>query len=163
MKRYVISIAVTFFSLLIAFSLCYGEPDLKVAGRIRTTGAASFVGENIVVPISLGIENRGDSAAGPFQLSIMQLLPAPPGAEQEVEFTGTRIFSGLEPRRRAGSLSIAGNAIIHKSFAGQKVKIRAIVDSMGQVVESNEKNNHSPWLEVQMPIRVERPPLTPMK
>lgn len=160
MKRYIILVALVFFSLFTTFSLSYGQPDLTVPGKIRTTGPPSFVGENIKVPLAFKIENKGNMAAGPFQLSLMQRLPAPPGAEQEIEFTGPRTFSGLEPRRR---IDISGDVTIHKSFAGKKVQIRAIVDSGMQVRESKEDNNWSPWLEVQMPVRVERPPLTPVR
>ena len=133
-------------------------PDLIIAGIVHI-GTPSFSGENIAVPIELRIENRrGGGAAGPFQLSIMWQYP-PPAApmETELEFTGTRTFSGLEPGR---GIDVRGQIIFPKSQAGKKVKIRAIVDSMKQVSESSETNNVSRWLEVQLPpLEIRRPPV----
>jgi hypothetical protein len=134
-------------------------PDLFIVGTtFRTTATPSFSGENIVVPIELRIQNSNwGGAAGPFQLSIMWQYP-PPAApmETELEFTGTRTFSGLEPGR---AINVSGQIIFPKSQAGHKVKIRAIVDSMTQVSESIETNNASPWLEVQLPLEIRRPPV----
>ncbi|WP_297212815.1 MULTISPECIES: hypothetical protein [Thermodesulfovibrio] len=39
------------------------------------------------------------------------------------------------------------------SMAGQKVKVRALVDSINNVKESNETLNVSRWLEIQLPER----------
>jgi hypothetical protein len=135
-------------------------PDLFIVGTtFRTTGTPSFSGESIVVPIELRIQNSNwGGAAGPFQLSIMWQYP-PPAApmETELEFTGTRTFSGLEPGR---AINVSGQIIFPKSQVGKKVKIHAIVDSMTQVQESNERNNVSPWLEVQLPpLEIRRPPV----
>jgi hypothetical protein len=129
-----------------------------VGTTFRTTAPPSFSGENIVVPIELKIQNsKWGGAAGPFQVSIMLQYP-PPAApmETELEFTGTRTFSGLEPGR---AINVRGQINFPKSQAGQKVKIRAIVDSMTQVSESIETNNASPWLEVQLPLEIRRPPV----
>lgn len=134
-------------------------PDLIIVrGTLRTTGTPTFSGETIVVPIELRIENkRGGSAAGAFQLSIMWQYPAPAAPmETELEFTGTRTFSGLGS---GDSINVRGQVIFPKSQAGNRVKIRAIVDSMSQVQESNEMNNVSQWLEVQLPPEIGRPPL----
>ena len=135
-------------------------PDLFFVGTtFRTTGAPSFSGENIVVPIEMRIQNsKFGGAAGPFQLSIMWQYP-PPAApmETELEFTGTRTFTGLEPGR---AVTVRGQVIFPKSQAGHKVKIRAIVDSMSQVSESIETNNASSWLEVQLPpLEIRKPPV----
>ena len=134
-------------------------PDLVFGKRTSlTAGTPTFSGEIIVVPIELRIENKsGGGAAGPFQLSIMWQYP-PPAApmETELEFTGTRTFSGLEPGR---GIDVRGQIIFPRSQAGKKVKIHAIVDSMTQVQESNEKNNVSSWLEVQLPLELRRPPV----
>jgi CRISPR/Cas system CMR-associated protein Cmr3 (group 5 of RAMP superfamily) len=135
-------------------------PDLFIVGTtFRTTGPSSFSGENIVVPVELRIQNSNwGGTAGPFQLSIMYQYP-PPAApmETELEFTGTRTFSGLDPGR---AINASGQIIFSKSQAGKKVKIRAIVDSMTQVSESIETNNASPWLEVQLPpLELRRPPV----
>jgi len=135
-------------------------PDLFIVGTtFRTTGPPSFSGENIVVPIELKIQNSNwGGAAGPFQLSIMCQYP-PPAApmETELEFTGTRTFPGLDPGR---AVNVSGQIKFPKSQLGQKVKIHAIVDSMAQVSESNERNNVSPWLEVQLPpLEIRKPPV----
>jgi hypothetical protein len=133
--------------------------DLIIVGRsFHTTGAPSFSGENILVPIVLRIENRRPgAAAGPFQFSIMLQYP-PPAApmESELEFRGTRSFSGLEPGR---GIDVSGQIVFPKSEAGHKVKVRAIVDSMGQVSESSETNNASPSIEIQLPLELRRPPV----
>lgn len=135
-------------------------PDLIIVGHIRLAGTPSFVGEEIRVPISYRIENRGTVAAGPFMVSIFQQYDDPPGSEGELS-SGQRTFSGLRPSREVGGLNATVNVNIHRSFAGQKVKIRAIVDSLNQVIESDESLNHSPWLEVRLPQpeRVELPDL----
>jgi hypothetical protein len=135
-------------------------PDLFIVGTtFRATGPPSLSGENIVVPFELKIQNSNwGGAAGPFQLSIMCQYP-PPAApmETELEFTGTRTFSGLEPGR---AINVSGQIAFPKSQTGKKVKIRAIVDSMTQVSESIETNNASPWLEVQLPpLELRRPPV----
>jgi hypothetical protein len=134
-------------------------PDLFIVGTtFRTIGSPSFSGENIVVPIELKIQNSNwGGTAGPFQLSIMLQYP-PPAApmETELEFTGTRTFPGLDPGR---AINVRGQINFPKSQAGQKVKIHAIVDSMTQVQESNERNNVSPLLEVQLPLEIRRPPV----
>lgn len=40
-----------------------------------------------------------------------------------------------------------------------EAKIRAIIDSNNEVRESSERNNVTPWLEVQLPhIEIRRPP-----
>jgi hypothetical protein len=133
-------------------------PDLTV-GDIRVTRTPSFVGKRIKIPISFRIENIGEGAAGPFWLSIICQYPSSYRPyEDQVEFTGTSVFSGLGPSRRVSALDISGDVIILKGWQGRKVKIRAFVDSTERVTESNEENNRSPWHEVQLPSIFQAPP-----
>ncbi len=121
--------------------------------------------EAIIVPIRFRIENRGNADAGRFQISIMQQLTAPPGAETEAMVEGDRTFGGLRgPSTRYGEgvgvYNLKWNVIFPKSMAGQRVKIRGIIDSNNEVRESDETLNHSPWLEVQLPpLELRKPPI----
>ena len=135
-------------------------PDLVVSrGTFLATDAAWSSDDKIVVTIVLEIENRkGGADAGAFQLSIMHQYP-PPAApmETELEFTGARLFTGLEA---GSSIHVSGQISFSKSQAGQTAKVRAIVDSMNQVKESNERNNVSDWLEIQLPLERMKPAVT---
>jgi len=131
-------------------------PDLIISGGLRLRTAPFILGEQIKVPVQLRIENRGNAAAGPFKIAFFQLINSPPGAIGEIGFDGTKLFSGLAPTRTRpeegiGFENIMGNVILPKSLAGQKVKIRGVVDSDNQVRESDEADNETPWLEVQLP------------
>ncbi len=119
--------------------------------------------ESIIVPIRFRIENRGNADAGRFRISIMQQLTSPPGAEIEAMVEGDSYIGGLRPSARygegVGSYNLRWNVIFPKSMIGQRVKIRAIIDSNNEVRESSERNNVTPWLEVQLPhIEIRRPP-----
>jgi hypothetical protein len=94
---------------------------------------------------------------------MMQQLTAPPGAETEAMVEGDRTIGGLRgPSTRygegIGSYNLLWNVIFPKSMAGKKVQIRGIIDSNNEVRESDETLNHSPWLEVQLPLEIRRPP-----
>lgn len=116
-------------------------PDLIiVVGKIEIVGtpsinfASACRGEFIISRIKFRIENRGNADARErFKVSIMQQLPLPPGAEQEV-FTDDPFINGL---RRSGVGEFYANITwpiyFPLSMAGQKVKIRAVVDSLNNV------------------------------
>ncbi|MDI1472667.1 MAG: hypothetical protein QMD43_07225 [Thermodesulfovibrio sp.] len=133
-------------------------PDLIIVGRINLDGnprigfASACRGECIIAQIKLRIENRGNAPARErFKVSIMQELISPPGAEQEVLTDGIFI-NGLN---RSGVGEFYSNLLVPiyfpLSMAGQKVKVRAIVDSLNSVRESDETRNASKWLEIQLP------------
>jgi len=134
-------------------------PDLIIVGRkvdlIRNPyiGFASACrGECIIAQIKFRIENRGNAPAREsFKVSIMQELTSPPGVEQEVLTDGVFI-NGLN---RSGVGEFYADLLVPiyfpLSMAGQKVKVRAIVDSLNNVRESDETRNASRWLEIQLP------------
>ncbi len=136
-------------------------PDLIiVADKIELVGthyinfASACRGECIIARIKFRIENRGNADVRErFKVSIMQQLPSPPGGEQEV-LTDDPFINGL---RRSGVGEFYANITwpiyFPLSMAGQKVKIRAVVDSLNNVRESDETLNVSRWLEIQLPER----------
>lgn len=136
-------------------------PDLIiVGGKIELVGtpyisfASACRGECIIARIKFRIENRGNADARErFKVSIMQQLPSPPVAEQEV-LTDDPFINGL---RRFGLrefyADITWPIYFPLSMAGQKVKIRAVVDSLNNVRESDETLNWSEWFEIQLPER----------
>jgi hypothetical protein len=147
-------------------------PDLIIVGRLKLDRQPFIAfsslarAESIIVPIRFRIENRGNADAGRFRISIMQQLISPPGAEMEAMVEGDRYIGGLRPSARygegVGSYNLLWNVIFPKSMTGQKVKIRAIIDSNNEVRESSdgERNNVSPWLEVQLPpLEIRKPPV----
>jgi hypothetical protein len=147
-------------------------PDLIIVGYLKLDRqpfiafSAVARAEAIIVPIRFRIENRGNADAGRFRISIMQQLISPPGAEMEAMVEGDRYIGGLRPSARygegVGSYNLLWNVIFPKSMIGQKVKIRAIIDSNNEVRESaeGERNNVSPWLEVQLPpLEIRKPPV----
>ena len=147
-------------------------PDLIIVGYLKLDRRPFIAfsslarAESIIVPIRFRIENRGNADAGRFRISIMQQLVSPPGAEMEAMVEGDRYIGGLRPSARygegVGSYNLLWNVIFPKSMTGQKVKIRAIIDSNNEVRESSdgERNNVSPWLEVQLPpLEIRKPPV----
>jgi len=133
-------------------------PDLIIAGGLKPRSAPFILGDRIKIPVQLRIENRGNAAAGAFRIAFFRLVDAPPGAMEEIEFDGAKIFPGLRPTREGGGDGISfhgvmGNAVVPVALAGQRVKICAVVDSDNQVRESDETRNRTPWLEVQLPRR----------
>lgn len=136
-------------------------PDLIIlAGKLELVGtpyisfASACRGECIIARIKFRIENRGNADARErFKVSIMQQLPSPPEAEQEV-LTDDPFINGL---RRSGVgefyADITWPIYFPLSMAGQKVKVRALVDSLNNVKESDEALNWSEWLEIQLPER----------
>jgi hypothetical protein len=137
-------------------------PDLIIVARLRLDRQPfiAFSGlvreQAIIVPLRFRIENRGNADAGRFRISMMQQLSSPPGAETEAMVEGDRSIGGLRPSRSygegIGSYNLLWNVVFPKSMAGKRVKIRAIIDSNNEVRESpeGERNNASPWLEVQL-------------
>lgn len=195
MKRYGILFVSSLFFLNCLFSISYAEepkeikpvrpdvkkeftgpsplPDLIIVGRALHLDRPPFIAfsslareEAIIVPIRFRIENRGNADAGRFQISIMQQLTSPPGAEMEAMVEGERTIAGLRStsvtaREGVGAYNLRWNVVFPKSMTGQKVKIRAILDSNNEVRESpsGERNNVSSWLEVQLPSgEIGRPP-----
>lgn len=133
-------------------------PDLIISGGLKLRMAPFVLGDRIKIPVQLRIENRGNAAAGAFRIAFFRLVDAPPGAMEEIEFDGAKIFPGLRPTREGGGDGISfhgvmGNAIVPVALAGQRVKICVVVDSDNQVRESDETRNRTPWLEVQLPRR----------
>jgi len=148
-------------------------PDLIIVARTLHLDRQPFIAfsslaraESIIVPIRFRIENRGDADAGRFRISIMQQLTSPPGAEMEAMVEGDRYIEGLRStrlnaREGVGVYNLRWNVIFPKSMLGQKVKIRAIIDSNNEVRESSdgERNNVTSWLEVQLPpLEIRKPP-----
>lgn len=145
-------------------------PNLIIVGYLKLDRqpfiafSALARAESIIVPIRFRIENRGNADAGRFRISIMQQLISPPGAETEAMVEGDRYIGGLRPSalygEGIGSYNLLWNVVFPKSMAGQKVKIRAIIDSNNEVRESDERDNVSPWLEVQLPpLEIRKPPV----
>lgn len=143
-------------------------PDLIIVSLLRLDRPPFFAFsgtygmEAIIVPIRFRIENRGNADAGRFRISIRQQLVSPPGAETEAMVEGDRYINGLRPTRLypegVGFYNLLWNVVFPKGMAGQRVRIKAVIDSGNEVRESDETLNHSPWLEVQLPIEVRRPP-----
>ena len=133
-------------------------PDLIIVGGLKPRSAPFILGDRIKIPVQLRIENRGNAAAGRFRIALFRLVDAPPGAMEEIEFDGAKIFPGLRPTREGGGdgisfHSVMGNAIVPAALAGQRIRICAVVDSDNEVLESDETRNKTPWLEVQLPRR----------
>jgi hypothetical protein len=133
-------------------------PDLIISGGLKLRLPPFILGDRIKIPVQIRIENRGAAASGPFQIAFFRLVDAPPGAIEEVEFDGAKLFSGIRPTRDGGGdgvsfYSVMGNAIVPIAMAGQKIKICTVVDSERQVRELDETHNKTPWLEVQLPVR----------
>lgn len=133
-------------------------PDLIYVGGLKPRTAPFILGDRIKIPVQLRIENRGNAPAGRFRIAFFRLVDAPPGAMEEIEFDGAKIFPGLRPSREGGGdgisfHSVMGNAIVPVALAGQRIRICAVVDSDNEVLESDETRNKTPWLEVQLPRR----------
>jgi len=133
-------------------------PDLIIVGGLKLRTAPFVLGDRIKIPVQLRIENRGNAAAGAFRIAFFRLVDAPPGAMEEVEFDGAKLFSSIRPTREGGGegvsfYSVMGNAVVPAALAGQRIRICAVVDSDNQVRESDETRNKTPWLEVQLPRR----------
>ncbi len=149
-------------------------PDLIISGGLHLD-RQPFIAfsslareEAIIVPIRFRIENRGDGDAGRFQISIMRQPITPPGPESVTMVEGDRYIAGLRPTARygegIGSYNLLWNVIFPRRMTGQKVKIRGIIDSNNEVRESNERDNVTPWLEVQLPpLELRKPPAVEVK
>jgi hypothetical protein len=145
-------------------------PDLIIVAGLRLDRppfiafSALAREEAIIVPIRFRIENRGNADAGRFRISVMQQLASPPGAETEAMVEGDRSIGGLRPtrlhpREGVGFYNLLWNVVFPKSMAGKTVKIRAIIDSNNEVRESDERDNVTRWLAVQLPpLEIRRPP-----
>lgn len=141
-------------------------PDLIIAGPVRLDRPPffGFSGrwrmQAVIVPIRFRIENRGNADAGSFRITIKQQSISSPGAETEAKVEGETRISGLRPTRLyptegVGFYNLLWNVAFPKSMAGQRFRIKAIIDSGNEVREAppaGETDNVSPWLEVQLPV-----------
>jgi len=149
-------------------------PDLIIVGALLHLDRQPFIAfsslareEAIIVPIRFRIQNRGEADAGRFQIAIMQQPITPAGPESIAMVEGDRYIGGLRPTsittmEGVGRYDLRWNVVFPKRMTGQKVKIRAILDSHNDVRESpeGERNNSSTWLEVQLPpLELRKPPV----
>ena len=149
-------------------------PDLIIVGALLHLDRQPFIAfsslareEAIIVPIRFRIQNRGEADAGRFQIAIMQQPITPAGPESIAMVEGDRYIGGLRPTsittmEGVGLYDLRWNVVFPKRMTGQKVKIRAILDSNNEVRESpeGERNNSSSWLEVQLPpLELRKPPV----
>lgn len=103
-------------------------------------------------------KTHGLAASPGYRIAFFRLVDAPPGAMEEVEFDGEKLFPSIRPTRDGGGEGISfynvmGNAVVPIALAGQRIKICAVVDSDNRVRESDETRNKTPWLEVELPRR----------
>ena len=76
--------------------------DLIISGGLKLRTAPFVLGDRIKIPVQLRIENRGNAAAGAFRIAFFRLVDTPPGAMEEVEFDGEKLFPSIRPTRDGG-------------------------------------------------------------
>lgn len=142
-------------------------PDL-VPWVARRGNPAERSGE-IVIPLSVTVQNRGTTAAALFKVAVEFEVAS--GGRPGLLNSGGAAFrvpgqrnswypmpaaplpSGAPP---ASTVTFTGEAVLPASYSGTTVRIRAVADSTageefadpaGRVRESDETNNASPWVD----------------
>ncbi|MBP6331920.1 MAG: hypothetical protein KA342_00635 [Aminivibrio sp.] len=145
----------------------WGLPDL--VPWVARRGVPAERGGEIVIPLSVTVQNRGTSAAGLFKVSVEfeVVSGGRPGllnsggaafrvpGQRSVSYpvTSAPLPPGAPP---ASTVTFTGEAVLPASYSGTTIRLRAVADSTageefadpaGRVRESDETNNASPWAD----------------
>jgi hypothetical protein len=155
------------FLVLSPASRAWCLPDL--VPWIARRGIPSERSGEIVIPLSVTVQNRGTTAAALFKVSVdfEVVSGGRPGllnsggaafrvpGQRNVLYpvTAAPLPAGAPP---ASTVTFTGEAVLPASYSGTTVRIRAVADTTageefadpaGRVRESDETNNASPWAD----------------
>jgi len=164
-KKTLFLIAVLF--VVIPASQAWCLPDL--VPWVARRGIPAVRGGEIVIPLSVTVQNRGTSPAPLFKVAVEfevmsggrpgllnsggAAFRVPGQRNSWYPMTVVPLPPGTPP---AGTVTFTGETVLPASYSGTTVRIRAAADSTageefadpaGRVRESDETNNASPWVE----------------
>ncbi|MBN1333860.1 MAG: hypothetical protein JW971_08840 [Synergistales bacterium] len=165
-KTLVILCVAVAFAILMTIP-AFAMPDL--VAWVSSRGVPIERGDEIIIPFSVTVQNRGTEPAQPFKVSveyevvsggIPSLLSGvlqfrvPGQSDIWAPHTTGLLPNGPPP---ASTVTFSGELILSSSLSGAVLRICAIADSTageefaepaGHVRESDENNNSTPWIEV---------------
>jgi hypothetical protein len=158
-----VAVVMTVLSAATAFAL----PDL--VAWVGHRGVPVERGDQIVIPFSVTVQNRGTEPAPPFKISVEYEVVSGGMATLRsgaVPFTVSGQSDPWHPRTTsplpngpppASTVTFTGEVILTSTLSGAEIRIRALADStageefadpVGRVRESDETNNHTPWVDL---------------